>query len=1119
MPIPFLCKPKINNIFFDYENNIKKYDAITIYNYATELSHYFKNTLRIPERSTVILIFESGIINLIVFIGCIMANIIPVVLCPNDIMKIKTIVTECSPKYAFISTKITDLLSRKIDNLFMLPDINERFNACINLINDYKGIIKIDMTNTLKLYSYYKQAIEGDNNLSKPAFYKTSQKIKWDAWNKLQNISRIEAKRQYCVIAQKLLNKHALLQNVLNIPQQVIDIATLNGKELSIASNNEINMNDVCFIQYSSGATSNPKGVKITYANLLHNLNQIIVLLHCKAFLANPTTISWLPHYHDMGLIGGYLTPYYSSTIISEQVVYSMSPHYFLQNIQVIYTELFPKVCSVEMPNFAMNYLCDNIVIDNSLNLSNINLVWCGSEKINRKIQERFVEKFKQNNFDSRAIINCYGLAENTLIVSYGYYLDPIINDTISVGKPIDGTSYVIINEDTSQFCPENTTGIIYLSGLSCTSGYLNEELNGKAFIDIQNTTYYRTGDLGFKHGDNLYIQGRDCEKIIINGKNIYPEDIEESLLSLQNILLQNVVIFSIHNSITEKVILVIEGDSTMIPDFNIIKVNLLRTFGFNVYNIVFVPFGTIPKTSSSKKMRTKIKQLYLDNEITVIDQYRNLSGTIDNSHLYPEIVEEFSVFSEVDFEKYKSSTLVDLGMDSMTYSTYAQKIEARNKKNVYFNISVCNDITLKQFYEFLLFVYDKTNNVDSIFLKEKGVYLTDELRAIMIKDSQVSADDFPEYQTIGKKMAHNPDTILLVGGTGFLGIYLLYELLMTTTSTIVCLVRATDNNHALKRIKNKFDEQNLSISETVLAERCRVIKGDIRETFLGLSSDDYINLSKMVDVVFHSAAEINYVAGYNSLKASNVTGTKNIITFCFQNQKKELHYIGSTLIFGWTHNKDLLETDCNENCEDIALGYGQTKWVCEQLVFNSIKFGLIVKNYRPSFITSSVSTKQYVSSDIVSILFEYSVKHKISIKENLLFDAISVDCCSKNILVLSKIDNYYNKTFHLTQSEGQPISDFYNLIKNRLGIDMKAMNFLDFVEYTKTKATPNDAMYPLIPFLNENKDGIMRMKNKIYNNSWTINCFKENNIPYYSYTIKENINAVVDFLINKQLI
>lgn len=1121
MDISFLCKPKLNNIFIDYENKSTKYDANTIYNFATQLAYYFKHTLKIKERSSVILIFESGITNLITFIACIMSNLIPVVLCPNDILKIKAIIKECSPQYAFISTKINDLLTNKIENLFTLPNLDERFNACIQLINDYKGMIRIDINNTLKLYSYYKQAIDGDNNVPKPNIFNAKDKIKWDAWNKLKHTSSQDAKTQYCAIAQNLLNKHTLLQNILAIPQYVIDVVNLDyNKTFTIQHDYPIkNTNEICFFQYSSGSTSAPKGVKITYANIYHNLNNIIKILENKKYFDNPISINWLPHYHDMGLIGGYLTKYYISLFTSGQSIYCMSPHYFLQNIQDIYTNLFTKISCIEMPNFAMNYLSDNIQIDDSLDLSNINLVWCGSEKIYRQVQEKFVEKFKKNMFNPGAIINCYGLAENTLIVSCGSYMDKIVNDTISVGKTIDGTDYVIINEETNEYCQENTTGIIYLTGQSCSPGYLNQKLNQQSFININNVIYYRTGDLGFTSEGLLYIQGRDCEKIIINGKNIYPEDIEHSILSLPNILLQNVVTFGINNGITEKVIIIIEGNANMKPDFDIIKINLLRTFGFDIYNIVLVPLGSIPKTTSSKKMRTKIRQMYLDKQLTIIDQYRNLSNKIDNTHLYQEIIEDFNIFSEVDYETYKNSTLMELGMDSMSYSIYAQKIKAINKKDVCFNISIYNDITLKQFYDFLLFIYDKTDKIDPIFLKEKGVYLSNELRDTLIKDSQINKDELPNYTTIGKKMADNPDSILITGASGYLGIYLLYELLSKTNSLIYCLIRATDNQHAFQRIKTKLKEQNLSIPDNILSKRCRFLKGDIGKPLLGLEEQEYNYLAYYIDVVFHSAAEINYILSYNSLKNSNIDGTKNVIKFCFQNQKKEFHLIGSTLMFGWTSDKNLLEINNNSECKDIGIGYGQCKWVVEQLVYNARKYGLVTKNYRCTFITASNITKQYTSSDIVSLIFEYSIKKKISIKDDLLFDAISVDCCSKNIVSLAKIDDYYDKTFHLTQSEGQPINEFYNLIKIKLGIEMKEMNFLDAVEYITKNATPNDSIYPLIPFLNENKEGVMRMKNKIYNNGWTKTCFKKYNLPYYYYSIKENIYAVTDFLINKHLI
>ena len=325
-----------------------------------------------------------------------MANLIPIVLCPDDILKIKAIINESSPQYALISPKINDLLNNKIENLFTLSNLDERFNTCINLLNDYKGIIKIDVNDTLKLYSCYKQAMEGNNTMPKPSFYEVKQRQKWDAWNTLQHTSTQEAKAQYCAMAQKLLNKNTLLHNILTVPQQVVDISQLNPDVAYNISNSTRDLDDICFIQYSSGSISNPKGVKITYSNIQHNIAALIKIVQDKEYFNNPTSISWLPHYHDMGLIGGYLAKYYICLISSGQIVYCMSPHYFLQNIQDIYTNLFTKICSVEMPNFAMNYLYDNIKLDDSLDLSNINLVWCGSEKINRQVQKKICRKISK---------------------------------------------------------------------------------------------------------------------------------------------------------------------------------------------------------------------------------------------------------------------------------------------------------------------------------------------------------------------------------------------------------------------------------------------------------------------------------------------------------------------------------------------------------------------------------------------------------------------------------------------------------------------------------------------------------------------------------------------------
>ena len=1118
MDTPFLERPNNGNMFIDYEDNGREYDAVAIYNYATQLSHHFRNTLNIPRKSNVVLIFESGIANLVVFISCIMAGIVPIVLCPDDILKVKAIVKECSPACAFISPKVDSLLGTKIRNLFELPDIDERYSACIGLINDYKSLIKADLSTTLKLYSYYKQAERGNNSLSRPAVYHARQRMKWTAWKNLQNTPSEVAKRQYCVTVQKLLETHALLKNVLDTPQQVIELERLDPNKSCALSDEKPNQEDICFIQYSSGSTTSPKGVKITHANLCHNVGQLAATCHLRGdHYNNPTSISWLPHYHDMGLVGGYLTPYHLCTTQSGLVTYTMTPHYFLQNVQQVYEDLLPRVSSVELPNFAMRYFHDNVAIDDSLDLSKLRLVWCGSEKINRRVQREFVEKFGRNGFEHSALINCYGLAENTLIVSHGKYSDEVVNGVVSVGKPVDGTSYVIIDEETRERCPDNVTGTIYLSGKSCTTGYLNAALNRKAFTSIQNAEHYRTGDLGFTYKGNLYIQGRDCEKLVVNGKNMYPEDIEASLSSLQSIAIQDLITFSIHNGTTEKVIIVIAGSTS--PDFNMIRIHLFRTFGFDVHNIVLVPPETLPKTSSSKKMRCKTRQMYLNEQLIIVDQFRNLPRNTDNTHLCREIVEDFCVFAEVDYEECKDLTLANLGVDSMAYSNYIQKIESRSDRDVCFDISAGHTTTLRQFYNLLLFVYGKIDVVDPMFLKDKGVCLSDELRQTMIDDSQISETDLPPYRTIGKGMAHSPDSILLIGATGFLGVYLLYELLKGTAATIVCLVRATDEAHAFRRVRNKVEEQDLPILENELTERCRFVTGDIEKASLGLSEEEFNYLSRTVDVVFHSAAAINYVASYSSFRETNVTGTKNVIKFCFQDQKKELHFVGTVLIFGWTSDKDLLETECNDKCEYLAMGYAQNKWVGEQLVLNSAKLGLTIKNYRPSFIISSISTKQYTSSDILVILLQYSIKHRIALSEDLTFDAVSADCCSKNILSLAKMDGHYGKTFHLTQSDGELVVGVYELVSERLGIEMKRMNLLEFVAYITRNATPNDTVYALIPFLNDNKEGLLRMRNKVYNNTWTKACFKESEIPYSTHTLQQGVDAVLDFMGNRQLL
>jgi acyl-CoA synthetase (AMP-forming)/AMP-acid ligase II len=405
----------------------------------------------------------------------------------------------------------------------------------------------------------------------------------------------------------------------------------------------DITENTPAFIQYTSGSTSSPKGVILNHKHLLSNLKTIET-----NFGLDHGSVGgiWLPPYHDMGLIGGLLTPIYTSF-----PVVLMSPFTFLQRpIKWLQMITDYKVTCSGGPNFAYQ-VCVNRIKDSQLDeldLSSWDLAFTGAEPIQEETLLRFSEKFKVCGFNQQAIYPCYGLAEYTLIASgvvkgHGYRsirvdVDELeINgqakesDTgrsyISNGKPTLGTQIKIVHPETFAELSEGLVGEIWISGPSISGGYWNREeatreTFGRSLAGASDSSFLRTGDIGFLKDGELYVTGRQKDLIIYNGRNIYPQDIEKTVQSLNPALKMDAgAAFGLENSQgSENVVIVQEVDRKTAAELDYdhvaaqIKEAILEAHGIPVLGISFIKMNSIPLTSSGKIQRHVCKKLFLSN-------------------------------------------------------------------------------------------------------------------------------------------------------------------------------------------------------------------------------------------------------------------------------------------------------------------------------------------------------------------------------------------------------------------------------------------------------------------------------------------------------------------------
>lgn len=400
------------------------------------------------------------------------------------------------------------------------------------------------------------------------------------------------------------------------------------------------------FLQYTSGSTSLPKGVVVTHGNLLHNMRAIAEMAPVPP---GSVIVSWLPHYHDMGLVLNVAMPVFAA---SHAVV--MSPRHFLERparwLEAI-TKYGGGICAA--PNFAYN-LCARAVTPferETLRLDSWHCAACGAEPIHSETIARFTESFSACGFKRTAFRPAYGLAENTLLVSMsaleteprvltvdahalgeGRVQAGSVRHLVSCGRVAIGVEVRIVDPETRQPCPPNRIGEIWVGGGSVAKGYwMRPEATRETFegyLDTGEGPFLRTGDLGFLDEAELIVTGRRKELIIVHGLNHYPHDIEASVERAHSALRPNAgAAFSVDVDGEERLVVVYEvtpeAAESANPDViaSAVRRAVSERHDLSLHALVLCAPDTIPRTLTNKIQRAACRQAFLDNTLHAVAQ------------------------------------------------------------------------------------------------------------------------------------------------------------------------------------------------------------------------------------------------------------------------------------------------------------------------------------------------------------------------------------------------------------------------------------------------------------------------------------------------------------------
>ncbi len=397
-------------------------------------------------------------------------------------------------------------------------------------------------------------------------------------------------------------------------------------------------------------------------------------------------------------------------------------------------------------------------------------------------------------------------------------------------------------------------------------------------------------------------------------------------------------------------------------------------------------------------------------------------------------------------------ASLFDLGMDSLMAMDIVGLVGSQFQAE--FTVSeLLKASSLNGIAELLL----RKLAPDSILPQVEKIKFSLEQEAIL--DESIVPSSFDDWKN------KDIQNIFLTGASGFLGAFLLDGLLQKTQYKVYCLVRESDYQSGLKKIKNNLSKYGLWNEHYVL--RIIPVIGDLANPYFGLSDAEYNDLSQNINVIYHSAAILNFVYPFSRLKPVNVLGTQEILRFACHKRVKPLHYVSTDAVFDSSafYDKEVKESEPILYTEGIDLGYTQTKWVSEKLVTIARERGLPVAIYRPPLITGESQTGRWNTEDFTCLFLKGCIQMGCipNIETSVTF--VPVDYVSKAIICLSQMENSLGNAFHLTNPHHTMWNDVAQWI-NSLGYSLNLVSYEIWEKKLKEIAPKGEnVLSPLLPF------------------------------------------------------
>ncbi|MFJ2234793.1 amino acid adenylation domain-containing protein [Streptomyces sp. NPDC087859] len=798
-------------------------------------------------------------------------------------------------------------------------------------------------------------------------------------------------------------------------------------------------LDDLAYVIYTSGSTGPPNGVMITHRSLAHSLTAVARayalrpgdrVLHAAA-LGFDTSLEQI---FATLISGATLVPAGTHTWAPTDLLHRL-PEYGI-TVADLTPAYWHRIVSVP---------------DRAESLASLRLVIVGGEIVTTKSCRAILHRIP-----GARLVNAYGLTETTITSTLCDLNEEVLAapDTAvaPIGGPLEG-SHVHVLDAELRPVPPGERGQIYIGGPALARGIWRQPaLTAQQFLpdpdgSAPGDRMYRTGDLGRRRSDgNLEVLGRVDDQMKIRGFRVDPAEVEAALVSHPEIG-QAMVVARSRAGGDRDLIAYVTPTSPPAGGEKVLRARLRSALAEvlpgHMIPAAFHAVERLPVTPGGKLDRRAVPEPATAAQTT---------GTVDRPVLQG-MAQLWGQILDVDYVR-PHDDFFELGGNSLL----AMEMLARTRVVFGIGVTQIRDLTRS-----LLRYPTLAAFAESVRQARAGTLAHPDGGSV-----DFAAETDRHMPAVGRDASapdpRRPGDVLLTGATGFCGAYMIDELLRRTTGRVLCLVRASDDQRGMERIRashQRYTHTDLS------SERVQPVVGDLGRPGLGLSPSRFEELGSTIDAVYHLGGQVNFIYPYHELRAVNVDGTYEIIRLA-AGRAVPVHFTSSMAVlagFGPAGVREVTEGTPLRFPEYLSVGYVETKWVGEALLRKASDAGLPVAVYRLMDITGRDGTGVMNTSSELAALFGFIARTGLCPDARLALDFLPADRLARAIGHISTRHSAGGEVYHLTNPRPTLLNSLAERLRRR-GYPIQEIPYAEWVAALVKYAAghPTDPITPFVP-------------------------------------------------------